>query len=45
VLLSKFEPPEVPIQLVQLPGARSRAAEAFTEFAAPRLKNSLRGRA
>jgi DNA-binding transcriptional LysR family regulator len=43
VLLSKFEPPEVPIQLVQLPGARSRAAEAFTEFAAPKLKNSLRG--
>jgi DNA-binding transcriptional LysR family regulator len=45
LLLQRFEPPEMPIQIVQLPGARSRASEAFVEFAAPRLKDRLRRRA
>jgi hypothetical protein len=41
-VLDAFEPPEVPIQIVQLPGVPARAAAAFAEFAfdrfsAPRL--------
>ena len=37
VVLEAFEPPSVPVQIVQLPGAPNRAAIAFVELAARRL--------
>ena len=41
LLLESFEPPSVPVQIVQLPGAPNRAAEAFAELAARRLAARL----
>jgi DNA-binding transcriptional LysR family regulator len=40
-LLQAFEPPPVPIHLVQLPGMPNRAAAAFIELAAERLRARL----
>jgi len=42
LVLERFEPPSVPVQLVQLPGAPNRAATTFAEFAARRLATRLR---
>lgn len=41
-ILEPFEPPALPIQLVQLPGLQNRAAAAFIEFAAERLRARLK---
>jgi DNA-binding transcriptional LysR family regulator len=41
LVLERFEPPTVPVQLVQLPGAPNRAAAAFAELAARRLGAAL----
>jgi len=41
LVLESFEPPSIPVQLVQLPGAPNRAAVAFAEFAAGRLGERL----
>ena len=41
IVLESFEPASVPVQLVQLPGAPHRAAAAFAEFAAQRLRDRL----
>ena len=41
VVLAPFEPPPAPIHLVQLPGVPNRAATAFADFAAPRLRTGL----
>jgi DNA-binding transcriptional LysR family regulator len=43
LVLPSFEPPSVPVQLVQLPGAPNRAAAAFAELAATRLAQRLGG--
>jgi DNA-binding transcriptional LysR family regulator len=43
IVLAGFEPPPVPVHLVQLPGARNRAAVAFVDFAGDRLRRRLRG--
>jgi DNA-binding transcriptional LysR family regulator len=43
VVLSSFEKAAVPVNLVQLPGLRTRFAEAFVEVAAPRLRERLKG--
>lgn len=42
LVLARFEPPAMPVQLVQLPGAPHRAAAAFADFAAQRLAARLR---
>ncbi|MFT3838348.1 MAG: LysR substrate-binding domain-containing protein [Myxococcaceae bacterium] len=41
VLLERFEPAPVPVQLIQLPGRPNRAASALVEFAAERLRARL----
>ena len=41
IVLASFEKEAVPVNLVQLPGLRTRAAEAFVELAAPRLRERL----
>lgn len=41
VLLERFEPAPVPVQLIQLPGRPNRAAPALVEFAAERLRARL----
>jgi hypothetical protein len=41
VVLRSFEKAAVPVSLVQLPGLRTRFADAFFEFAAPRLRDRL----
>lgn len=41
VVLSSFEKDPVPVNLVQLPGVRTRFAEAFVALAAPRLRARL----
>jgi DNA-binding transcriptional LysR family regulator len=41
VVLASFEKAAVPVSLVQLPGLRTRFADAFFEFAAPRLRDML----
>ncbi|RYZ44053.1 MAG: LysR family transcriptional regulator [Myxococcaceae bacterium] len=41
VVLEPFEPEPVPVHLVHLPGPQSRAAVAFLEFAAERLRKRL----
>ena len=41
IVLASFEQDAVPVNLVQLPGLRTRAAEAFVELAAPRLRARL----
>jgi DNA-binding transcriptional LysR family regulator len=41
VVLASFEKAAVPVSLVQLPGLRTRFADAFFEFAAPRLRERL----
>ena len=43
VVLASFEKDAVPVNLVQLPGLRTRFAEAFVELAAPRLRERLGG--
>ncbi|KFE62505.1 LysR family transcriptional regulator [Hyalangium minutum] len=44
VVLELFEPEPVPVHLVHLPGPQSRAAAAFLEFAAERLRKRLGSR-
>jgi DNA-binding transcriptional LysR family regulator len=41
VVLPSLEKDAVPVNLVQLPGLRTRLAEAFVELAAPRLRQRL----
>jgi DNA-binding transcriptional LysR family regulator len=41
IVLASFEKDAVPVNLVQLPGPRTRFAEAFVELAAPRLRERL----
>lgn len=41
LLLESFEPPAVPVQLVQLPGAPNRTATVFVDFAVERLCERL----
>jgi DNA-binding transcriptional LysR family regulator len=41
IVLASFEKGAVPVNLVQLPGLRTRFAEAFVELAAPRLRAQL----
>lgn len=41
VLLERFEPAPVPVQLIQLPGRPNRSASALVEFAAERLRARL----
>lgn len=41
ILLRSFEPEPVPVNLVQLPGVQARAAVAFMELAAERLRAKL----
>ncbi len=41
IVLQAFEPPPVPIHVVQLAGVPSRAATAFVEFAVERLRERL----
>jgi len=43
VVLPAFEKDAVPVNLVQLPGLRTRFAEAFVALAAPRLRQRLDG--
>jgi hypothetical protein len=38
VVLERYEPPPIPIHIVQLPGAQIRAASAFADLAAQRLR-------
>jgi DNA-binding transcriptional LysR family regulator len=45
IVLAGFEPPPVPVQLVQLPGIQSRLATAFAAAAAPALRERLRAAA
>jgi DNA-binding transcriptional LysR family regulator len=45
VVLEPFEPEPVPVHLVHLPGPQGRAAAAFLEFAAERLRKRLGSRA
>ncbi|MGZ3425406.1 MAG: LysR substrate-binding domain-containing protein, partial [Polyangia bacterium] len=42
IILAAHEREAVPVHLVHLPGARSRAASAFVELAAERLAGRLR---
>jgi DNA-binding transcriptional LysR family regulator len=44
VVLEPFEPEPVPVHLVHLPGPQSRAAAAFLEFTAERLRKRLGAR-
>ena len=41
IVLASFAHDAVPVNLVQLPGLRTRFAEAFVELAAPRLRERL----
>jgi DNA-binding transcriptional LysR family regulator len=41
ILLPSLERDTVPVSLVQLPGIRTRSADAFVELAAPRLRDRL----
>jgi DNA-binding transcriptional LysR family regulator len=41
IVLSAFEPAPVPVHLVHIPGVQNRAAAAFTEFAAARLRRRV----
>jgi DNA-binding transcriptional LysR family regulator len=41
IVLSRFEPEPVPIHIVQLPGAQTRAAAAFVDLATARLRAKL----
>jgi DNA-binding transcriptional LysR family regulator len=41
IVLARYEPEPVPVQLVQLPGVAARVATTFAEFAAERLKARL----
>jgi DNA-binding transcriptional LysR family regulator len=41
VVLSSFEKSAVPVNLVQLPGVRTRFAEIFVDLAARRLRERL----
>jgi DNA-binding transcriptional LysR family regulator len=41
VVLSSFEKAPIPVSLVQLPGVRTRFADAFVSLAAPRLRDRL----
>jgi DNA-binding transcriptional LysR family regulator len=43
IVLASFAQDAVPVNLVQLPGLRTRSAEAFVELAAPRLRARLDG--
>ena len=45
VVLASFEKDAVPVNLVQLPGVRTRFAEMFVELAVPRLRERLERRA
>jgi DNA-binding transcriptional LysR family regulator len=42
VFLESFEPPPLPIHLVQLPGVQNRAASAFVDYFAARLRSRLK---
>jgi DNA-binding transcriptional LysR family regulator len=42
IILPGSEPPPVPVQLVHLPGAQTRAAASFLDFAGPRIRARLR---
>jgi DNA-binding transcriptional LysR family regulator len=41
VVLARFEPDSIPVQLVQLPGVQTRAASAFADHAAGLLRTLL----
>lgn len=41
LLLESFEPPPMPVQIIQLPGAPNRTAAAFVDFAVERLRARL----
>lgn len=42
IVLARFEPPPVPVQLVHLPGIQPRLSAAFAAVAAPALRERLR---
>jgi DNA-binding transcriptional LysR family regulator len=41
VVLAAFEPPPMPVHVIQLPGVQSRIATAFADFAVERLRARL----
>jgi DNA-binding transcriptional LysR family regulator len=43
IVLASFESGPIPVQIVHLPGVQSRAAAAFVEFAAERLRKRITG--